>query len=105
MKKTLAVSLFFLFGLTTLAFGHAGELHTYMGTISMLHDDSFMMKESDGKEVSVLTSETTIYLHADNHAGKRSELKAGQKVVVKMSKDGKTALSVKMAIEKTSEKK
>jgi len=95
MKKIAAMSLF-LFAFTTLVFAHAGEVHSYMGTITMLHADSFMIKKADGKTMTVRVSKTTQYLRADKHAAKRSELKTGSRVVVKMSKDGKTALSVTM---------
>jgi hypothetical protein len=98
MKKAFAISLLFLFTVTMLAYAHAGEVHTYMGTITMLHDDgSFMMKKTDGKTIMVLTSKTTKYLHADDHPGSASELKVGSRVVVKMSTDGKTATSIKMS--------
>ena len=37
------------------AFGHAGEVHTYMGTVTMVHDDgSFMIKKTDGKTASTI---------------------------------------------------
>jgi hypothetical protein len=96
MKTKIALSLLVLLAVTTLAFGHAGEVHSYMGTITTLHDDGgFLLEKPDGKSVHVEVAEATRYLHADGHAGKASELKAGARVVVKMSKDGKTALSVK----------
>ena len=100
MKKRVAVT--FLIALTaTLAFGHAGEVHTYMGTITTLHDDgSFMLKTTDDTTMHVAVAKTTKFLRADGQAAKASELKIGSRVVVKMSKDGKTALSVKMAVTK-----
>ena len=79
------------------AFAHAGHVHTYMGTVTMMQgDNSFMMKTSSGKDITVLTSPKTSYLHSDNHVAKKSELAVGMRVVVKMSTDGKTATSVKM---------
>ncbi len=98
MKKVLAVSLLGLFAMATLALGHAGEVHSYMGTITTLHEDgSFMMKKTDGKEMHVQVASTTKYLHANGQAGNAGDLKVGSRVVVKVSKDGKTALSVTMA--------
>jgi hypothetical protein len=62
-----------------------------MGTVSMLHDDgSFMIKTTDGKDVTVATSPATTWDPA------RSDLAVGKRVVVKMTLDGKTASSVKM---------
>jgi len=100
MKKTLAIS-FLLFIAATMAFGHAGEVHSYMGTVTTLHDDgSFMLKTTDGKTMHVQVATTTTWLRADGSAATASELEAGARAVVKISKDGKTALSVKMASRK-----
>jgi hypothetical protein len=96
MKKALAISLFLLLAVTN-AFAHAGHIHTYMGSVTMLHGDSFMMKTTDGKDLTIQTSPKTTWLHADNQAAKASDLTAGQRVVVKMMMDGKTADSVKMS--------
>jgi hypothetical protein len=98
MKKVFAMSFVFFFLGTTLAFAHAGEVHTYMGTVTKLQaDGSFMMQKTDGKTITVLTSKATTYLHADDHAAHASELKVGSRVVVKMSIDGKTATRIKMS--------
>ncbi|MEA2163524.1 MAG: hypothetical protein QOK37_1651 [Thermoanaerobaculia bacterium] len=97
MKKLIGISLFFLLAVTG-AFAHAGHLHTYMGSVTMLDgDNAFMMKTTDGKDLTVATSKSTSWLRADNRAAKQSELTVGARVVVKMSTDGKTAASVKMA--------
>src|SRR5260221_1084863 len=97
MKKLFAISVLLLFAVIS-AFGHAGHMHTYMGSVTMLHgDNSFMMKTTDGKDLTIQTSPKTTWLHADNHAAKKSELAVGQRVVVKMMMDGKTADSVKMS--------
>lgn len=97
MKKLVTVSLFLLLAATS-AFAHAGHIHTYMGSVTMLHgDNAFMMKTTDGKDLTIQTSAKTTWLSADNHAAKQSELAAGQRVVVKMMIDGKTAASVTMS--------
>ncbi len=95
MKKRFATSLFLLLAVTS-ALAHAGHIHSYMGSVTMLHGDSFMMKTTDGKDLTIQTSPKTTWLHADDHAAKSSELAVGQRVVVKMMMDGKTADSVKM---------
>lgn len=102
MKKTFVMTFVFLFVVTTLAFAHAGEIHSYMGTITTLHEDgSFMLKKTDGTTMHLQVAKTTKYLHADDRAATAKDLKVGLRVVVKMSKDGKTALSVKMAAART----
>ena len=97
MKKLVAVSLFLLLAITS-AFAHAGHIHTYLGSVTMLHgDNAFMMKTTDGKDLTIQTSAKTKWLHSDSHAAKQSELAVGQRVVVKMMADGKTADTVKMS--------
>lgn len=99
--KNLCASIAVVLLIATSALAHAGHAHTYLGTVTMLHGDSaFMMKTTDGKEITVPTSRKTAYIRADNHAAKKSELAVGMRVVVKMSKDGKTAASVKMSAPK-----
>jgi hypothetical protein len=96
MKKLVATSLFLLLAATS-AFAHAGHIHTYMGSVTILHDDNtFTMKTTDGKNLTIQISPKTKWLHSDAHAAKSSELAVGQRVVVKMMADGKTADTVKM---------
>lgn len=85
------------------AFGHAGEVHTYMGTVTALHDDgAFMLKKTDGKTLHVLVSGKTVYLRADGSAASRADLVADQRVVVTIATDGKTATTIKLAAVKRS---
>ena len=96
MRKFILFSLLLLVALN--AFGHAGEVHTYMGTVTALHDDgSFMLKKTDGKTMHVMVSAKTAYLHAHGKAAKRADLTAGKRVVATISKDGKTASTIKIA--------
>jgi hypothetical protein len=84
------------------AFGHAGEVHKYMGTVTTLHSDgSFMLEKTDGKTMHVTVSKATVYQHADGQVAKRDELVAGKRVVVTISTDGKTATLVKFAAAKS----
>ncbi len=79
-------------------FAHPGHVHEYVGTVSMLHgDNTFMMETAKGDVVTIVTSDKTTFMHADNHKAKMSDLEEGMKVVVKMSTDGKTAASIKMS--------
>ena len=80
------------------AFGHAGELHNYMGTVTAVHDGgSFMLKKTDGKTIHVAVSKQTTYLHANGTVATRAELTVGKRAVVTISKDGKTATKIKLA--------
>jgi hypothetical protein len=97
MKKRFAISLFLLLAVSS-AFAHGGHIHTYMGSVTMLHgDDTFMMKTTDGKERTIQTSPKTKWLHSDDHVAKKSDLEIGHRVVVKMTADGKTADTVTMS--------
>ena len=97
MKRIVTFTLLFLFT-ATLVFAHAGEVHTYLGTITKINTDgSFVMDMTNGKERTVLVSESTTYTHADGQKATPSELAVGKRVSAKISKDGKTALSVKLS--------
>jgi hypothetical protein len=99
MRQFLIYSVLLLIALN--AFGHAGEVHNYMGTVATLHDDgSFMLKKTDGQTMQVEVSKSTAYLRADGTAASRADLTAGTRVVVTISKDGKTASVVKLAARK-----
>lgn len=99
MRKFILFSVLLVVALN--AFGHAGEVHTYMGTVTAIHDDgSFMLKTTDGKTKHVQVSKTTTYLHADGKSAKRTELATGKRVVVTIAKDGKTATTIKLAAAK-----
>ena len=96
MKKALALAIVLLLAVTA-AFAHAGHAHTYMGNVTMLHTGTqFVMKTTDGKNLTIDTTPKTTWLHADGHAAKKSELVVGSRVVVKMNTDGRTAVSVKI---------
>lgn len=96
MRKLILFSLLLIVAFQ--AFGHAGEVHSYMGTVTAMHDDgSFMLKKTDGKTMHVHVSKTTSYLHADGKSAKRTELAAGRRVVVTIAKDGRTATTIKLA--------
>lgn len=97
MKKFLALTLFLAIAATPL-FAHAGHMHTYMGTVTAVRaDHSFTIETTEGKSVAVATSANTAWAHQDGSQGNAAELAAGCRVVVKMSMDGKTAASVRIA--------
>ena len=97
MKKFIAL-LMLLAATATPLFAHAGHAHTYMGTVTMLHGEhAFMMKTTDGKDLTIQTSPKTTWTNQDGHVANQGELTVGDRVVVKMTIDGKTAASVKMS--------
>jgi ferric-dicitrate binding protein FerR (iron transport regulator) len=99
MRRFILSSLLMLF--TASVFGHAGEVHSYMGTIRTLdHDGSFLLDKTDGTSMKVQVSKTTVYLHADGTPAKRAVLTAGKRAVVTIAKDGKTATTIRIAARK-----
>jgi hypothetical protein len=99
MKNNFAIWLFVsLIGSN--AFAHAGHIHTYMGTVTKLHGNAFSMTTTKGAELTVATSKQTAYLEAGGGPARRAELRPGERVVVKMTIDGKTAASVRMSAPK-----
>jgi hypothetical protein len=96
MRKFILFTLLLVVALN--AFGHAGEVHKYMGTVTAVHDDgSFMLEKTDGKTMHVHVAKSTDYQHANGKVAKRAEVVTGRRVVVTISKDGKTASLVKLA--------
>jgi hypothetical protein len=101
MPRTLLIAVALLFTLASMAFGHAGEVHNYMGTVTLTHDDrSFMLAKTDGEEMHVRVDAKTVYLRADNSAASASDLIAGSRVVVRISEDGETATHIRIAAAK-----
>ena len=97
-KKALFLSLLVLVAAAGQIFAHAGEVHSYMGTLTAIEGDgSYKMKTTKGQYVSFVTAKTTTYRFADNSPATAADLTAGARVVVEVSKDGKTASSVKIA--------
>ena len=98
MKRLLAFVIFFA---AVSAFAHAGHIHTYMGSVTMMHGNSaFMITTAEGRDVVVKTTDKTTFTDADDHPAKFSDVTVGKRVVVKMNEDGQTAASVKIAAEK-----
>lgn len=104
MKRIAILSLLLLLT-ATMAFAHAGEVHTYLGTITKINaDGSFVIRMTNGKDRTVLIAKSTTYSHADGHKGKHPELAVGKRVSAKIAKDGKTALNVKVSAVKKAAK-
>lgn len=101
MTKRIAILSLLLLFTATIAFAHAGEEHTYLGTVTKVNADaSFVIKMTNGKDRTVLVSKNTTYTHSDGHEAKRAEVVVGKRVSVRISKDGKTALNVKFSAPK-----
>ena len=100
MRKIAFFSLVLLFVVVN-AFGHAGEVHTYMGSISTMHGDgSFMLDGTDGETHHVVVARSTVFRNADGSPASATDLAVGKRVVATISTDGKTASMIKFAKKK-----
>lgn len=99
MRKLILCSLLLLAAAN--AFAHAGEVHKYMGTVKAVNEDgSFILAKTDRSEMRIEVSKTTAWVFSNGAAASASELAAGKRVVVTISKDGKTASEVKFPAKK-----
>ena len=97
LKLASAVSLLILLAVSSTAFGHAGEVHTYLGTVTSVGaDGSFVMKTTDGEARTVVVSNSTAYRYADGGPATAADVQPGRRVAAKIGTDGKTALTVKV---------
>lgn len=80
-----------------LAHGGPGNL---LGIVKELHEEHMVVTSQDGHEVTVHLTGKTTYERA-NKAVTRADLTAGSRVSVKLEKDGKTAITVKIGSPKS----
>ena len=85
MSRRLGIALFGLFVLAvaggTPALAHEGHKHKVLGTVTMAASDHVMLKDKDGKDVTVLITKATKVLK-DKKTMKIEDIKAGMRVVV-----------------------
>lgn len=95
MKRLITAALLLAFAMP--AYPHAGEVHTYMGTVTAVTEDgSFTLKTTEGKVVPVATSTSTVYEYADGSKASLADVTVRARAVVTMAKDGKTATLIKL---------
>jgi hypothetical protein len=75
-----------------LAHGGPGNL---LGTVKTLSEGQIVVTSKDGHEVTVQLTEKTTYERAGKAAA-RQDVVEGARVSVKLEKDGKTAVTVKI---------
>jgi hypothetical protein len=84
MTRRFSIALFALFMLVagrTLALAHEGHSHKVLGTVTMAAPDHVMLKDKDGKDVTVHITKDTKVLRAKK-AMKVDDIKTGMRVVV-----------------------
>jgi len=65
----------------TLAFAHEGHKHKVLGTVTMAASDHVMLKDKEGKDVTVYLTKDTKVLRA-RKAMKVADIKTGMRVVI-----------------------
>jgi hypothetical protein len=82
-----------MFGANMPLLAHAGHEHKVMGTVTMAMADHVMLKDKDGKEVTVkVTKDTKVKAKP---AIKVEEIKAGTRVVVSAVEEKDKSLTAK----------
>lgn len=94
MKKLISTAALLTLFTATL-FAHAGEVHTWLGTVKSLAGNEMVITDKDGKEHSVTLTEGTKYWRGSAPAT-RSDLATGLRVSVEIGVDGKSATTVKL---------
>ena len=94
MKRFITtLALFTLFTTTLLA--HAGEVHTYLGTIKSLSGNEMVITDREGEVRSITLVKETKYWKG-TVAATRADLVVGGRVSVEIGVDGRTATTVKI---------
>ena len=94
MKKTIA-AVFVLF-LAVNVFAHAGHQHV-LGFVKQLTGDSLLVHTTKGTDATVALTKATMYMRGDA-AATRADLVPGTRVVIDLTKDGKSAEMVKIGV-------
>ena len=85
MTRRIGVALLVLFMLAVaerpLAFAHEGHPHKVLGTVTMAASDHVMLKDKDGKDVTVYITKDTKVLRTKK-AMKVDDIKTGMRVVI-----------------------
>lgn len=98
MKRFITTAaLFTLFTTTLLA--HAGEVHTYLGTIKTLSGNEMVITDRDGEDRSITLVKETKYWKGTTPAT-RADLAVGSRISVEIGVDGRTATTVKIGAKK-----
>jgi len=81
----------------TLAFAHEGHQHKVLGTVTMAASDHVMLKDKDGKDVTVYITKDTKVLRTKK-AMKVDDIKTGMRVVVTavMAKEKMIATTIEL---------
>ncbi|HEV8658393.1 MAG TPA: hypothetical protein VGS96_07165 [Thermoanaerobaculia bacterium] len=97
--RSIALAVTILLTLSTMSYAHGGKSHDIMGTVKMVHEDHLIVKATDGREVTIHMTKNTKFSKGSKWAS-RNDLKAGARVVVHTTEDGKAAVTVKIGIAK-----
>ena len=85
MNRRFGITILALFVLTvggwTATFAHEGHKHKVLGTVTMAASDHVMLKDKDGKDVTVHITKDTKVLK-DKKAMKVEDIKTGMRVVI-----------------------
>ena len=100
MKKTLnkTITAVFVLLFAVSAFAHAGHVHV-LGFVKQVTGDSLLVHTTKGTDATVALTKETVYKRGDA-AATRDDLVPGARVVIDLTKDGKSAEIVKIGTAK-----
>jgi hypothetical protein len=98
MRRT-ALAVTILLALSTMSYAHGGKSHDVLGTVKMVHEDHLIVKATNGHEVTIHMTKNTKFSKGSKSAS-RNDVKAGTRVVVHTTEDGKDAVTVKIGTAK-----
>jgi hypothetical protein len=81
------------------AFAHPGHEHKVMGTVTMAAADHVMLKDTDGKDSTVVINKDTKFLRAKK-AMKPADMKVGMRIVITAVTDAADDNSIAKVIER-----
>jgi hypothetical protein len=95
MKRPIAVvaAVLVVLGLGAPALAHEGHDHKVLGTVTMAAADHVMLKDRDGKDVTVLVNKNTRV--KSTPAMKVEEIKTGTRIVVTATMDKNKTMTAK----------
>lgn len=94
LKKTLMITLLVALAAAPLL-AHSGHEHKIMAVVNSLHGDNLAVTATDGDKVTVTLTKATKLFRGDKEMS-RSDLVEGERVVIEMTRDGKSVAVIRL---------
>lgn len=94
MRRILTLSLL-LTAIAAAALAHAGHIHNYLGTVKSADESHLVIRTTESNDASFRLTPRTSY-SCDGKPARRSDLRSGVRVAVRVAEDGKTVTSIRI---------